>query len=89
MRPLSLTVSETSAPPCPAPLPGTAFPFVFGVGVYCFEGMGMVIPIEEAMSNRQNFTPILSLVMVIYTILCVLSGGLGYLAFGDETEVSC
>lgn len=64
-----------------------AFPFVFGVGVYCFEGMGMVIPIEDAMTNRENFTPILSVVMVIYTTLCILSGGLGYLAFGDETEV--
>ena len=48
----------------------------------------MVIPIEEAMVNRENFTPILSVVMVIYTTLCVLSGGLGYLAFGDATEVS-
>jgi len=48
----------------------------------------MVIPIEEAMANRQNFTPILSVVMVIYTVLCVLSGGLGYMAFGDETEVN-
>lgn len=47
----------------------------------------MVIPIEDAMTNRENFTPILSVVMVIYTTLCVFSGGLGYMAFGDETEV--
>ncbi|CAN0587658.1 unnamed protein product, partial [Laminaria digitata] len=64
-----------------------AFPFVFGVGVYCFEGMGMVIPVEESMIKRENFTPILSLVMAIYTTLCVLSGALGYLAFGNDTEV--
>ncbi|CAM9293469.1 unnamed protein product [Ectocarpus sp. 6 AP-2014] len=63
-----------------------ALPFVFGVGVYCFEGIGMAIPIEDAMVNRERFTPILSWVMVIYTVLCVLSGGLGYMAFGDETE---
>ncbi|CAM9590751.1 unnamed protein product, partial [Hapterophycus canaliculatus] len=63
-----------------------ALPFVFGVGVYCFEGMGMVIPIEEAMINPHHFTRIMSVVMVIYTTLCVLSGGLGYMAFGDETE---
>eukprot|EP00903_Cladosiphon_okamuranus_P016605 g15318.t1 len=63
-----------------------ALPFVFGVGVYCFEGMGMVIPIEDAMINREKFAPILSVVMVIYTSLCILSGGLGYLAFGDETR---
>lgn len=55
--------------------------------MYCFEGMGMVIPIEDAMIKRENFTPILSVVMVIYTALCVLSGALGYLAFGDATEV--
>lgn len=64
-----------------------ALPFVFGVGVYCFEGMGMVIPVEDAMLNRENFSRILSLVMVIYTTLCVLSGGLGYMAFGNATEV--
>ncbi|CAN0104867.1 unnamed protein product [Ectocarpus sp. 12 AP-2014] len=46
----------------------------------------MAIPIEDAMVNRERFTPILSWVMVIYTVLCVLSGGLGYMAFGDETE---
>lgn len=55
--------------------------------MYCFEGMGMVIPIEDAMTNREKFTPILSVVMVIYTTLCVLSGGLGYMAFGDATQV--
>lgn len=64
-----------------------AFPFVFGVAVYCFEGTGMIIPVEDAMLNRENFTPILSVVMLIYTSLCVVSGGLGYLAFGDATEV--
>lgn len=47
----------------------------------------MVIPIEDAMIKRDNFTPILSVVMVIYTTLCILSGGLGYMAFGDATEV--
>lgn len=60
---------------------------MFGVGVYCFEGIGMVMPIEEAMANRERFPPILSLVMIIYTTLCVLSGALGYMAFGDDTEV--
>ncbi|CAM9161192.1 unnamed protein product [Ascophyllum nodosum] len=63
-----------------------AFPFVFGVAVYCFEGTGMIIPVEDAMLNRDNFTRILSVVMLIYTTLCVISGGLGYLAFGDVTE---
>lgn len=47
----------------------------------------MVVPIEGAMENRERFTPILSVVMVIYTALCVLSGALGYMAFGDATEV--
>lgn len=77
------------APVCTrAWLARSALPFVFGVGVYCFEGMGMVLPIEDAMINRGSFTPILSMVMVIYTALCVLSGVLGYMAFGDDTEVS-
>lgn len=65
----------------------TAFPTVFGVGVYCFEGTGMVIPIEDSMMHKNSFTPILCVVMMIYTGLCVVSGTLGYLAFGEATEV--
>ncbi|CAM9226440.1 unnamed protein product [Discosporangium mesarthrocarpum] len=48
--------------------------------------MGMVLPIESSMHNRGHFMPILVLVMIIYTTLCVCSGILGYLAFGDRTE---
>ncbi|CAN0147108.1 unnamed protein product, partial [Phaeothamnion confervicola] len=29
-----------------------ALPAVFGVSVYCFEGMGMVLPLEKNMTNK-------------------------------------
>ena len=28
-------------------------PFFFGVAVYCFEGVGTVVPIERSMANRK------------------------------------
>lgn len=87
VRPLHVTNTRTARRATTTVFTPKALPFVFGVGVYCFEGMGMVIPIEEAMINPHHFTRIMSVVMVIYTTLCVLSGGLGYMAFGDATEV--
>lgn len=49
--------------------------------------MGMILPIESAMVSREKFTPILSIVMFIFTGLCALSGALGYMAYGDNTQV--
>lgn len=48
----------------------------------------MILPIESAMINTKKFTPILSFVMFIFTGLCIMSGALGYMAFGDDTKVT-
>lgn len=65
----------------------SAIPFVFGVAMFCYEGIGVVLPLEGAMANSEKFTPVLFLVMAIVTMLFITSGTLGYLAFGDTTQV--
>ncbi|RLN89914.1 hypothetical protein BBJ28_00020722 [Nothophytophthora sp. Chile5] len=61
-------------------------PFFFGVASYCFEGVGMVLPLENSMQNKGNFTPILVCTVVIVTSLYATFGICGYLAFGESTD---
>ncbi|RLN94007.1 hypothetical protein BBJ28_00026267, partial [Nothophytophthora sp. Chile5] len=61
-------------------------PFFFGVASYCFEGVGMVLPLENSMQNKGNFTPILVSTVVIVTSLYATFGICGYLAFGEATD---
>ena len=64
----------------------SALPFFFGVTSYCFEGVGMVLLLENSMQNKRNFTPILISTVVIITSLYATFGICGYLAFGNETN---
>ncbi|CAI5711876.1 unnamed protein product [Peronospora destructor] len=64
----------------------SAIPFFFGVANYCFEGVGMVLSLENSMRNKRNFTPILVSTVVIITSLYATFGICGYLAFGNETN---
>lgn len=64
----------------------SAVPFFFGVASYCFEGVGMVLPLENSMQHKGNFTPILVSTVVIITAIYATFGICGYLAFGDATQ---
>lgn len=64
----------------------SSVPFFFGVASYCFEGVGMVLPLENSMLHKENFTTILLGTVGIITTLYAVFGICGYLAFGDATE---
>ncbi|TYZ66610.1 hypothetical protein PybrP1_004476 [[Pythium] brassicae (nom. inval.)] len=64
----------------------SSVPFFFGVATYCFEGVGMVLPLENSMQHKRNFTPILVSTVVIVTAIYATFGICGYLAFGDATQ---
>lgn len=64
----------------------SSVPFFFGVASYCFEGVGMVLPLENSMQHKRNFTPILVSTVVIVTAIYATFGICGYLAFGDATQ---
>lgn len=64
----------------------SSLPFFFGVASYCFEGVGMVLPLEKSMRNKQNFSTILIATMVIITTIYATFGICGYLAFGETTK---
>ena len=57
-----------------------------GTAIFTFEGIGLIVPIQESMRNPSNFPPVLAVVMVIITIIFTSMGFLSYAAFGSATK---
>eukprot|EP00123_Amoebidium_parasiticum_P011143 comp20532_c0_seq1/m.26320 comp20532_c0_seq1/g.26320 ORF comp20532_c0_seq1/g.26320 comp20532_c0_seq1/m.26320 type:complete len:508 (-) comp20532_c0_seq1:422-1945(-) len=58
----------------------------FGMAVYAFEGIGVVIPCETAMKNPKAFPNVILAVMVLATCLYCAFGSICYLAWGKHTS---
>ncbi|XP_067010219.1 proton-coupled amino acid transporter-like protein pathetic isoform X2 [Anabrus simplex] len=66
-------------------------PLFFGTVVYAFEGIGMVLPLENNMKNPQDFggwTGVLNTGMVIVAALYTSVGFFGYLKYGEKVKGS-
>ncbi|VVD00350.1 unnamed protein product [Leptidea sinapis] len=62
-------------------------PLYFGTAIYAFEGIGMVLPLENNMKTPQDFggwTGVLNTGMVIVAALYTAIGFFGYLKYGDH-----
>lgn len=59
---------------------------LIGVAVTSFEGIGLILPIEAAMSNSQQFPKVLAISMILITLLFTSIGVLGYITYGDQIE---
>jgi len=64
------------------------FPVFFGITLYAFEGIGVVLPIENKMSSPQDFRWVISFGMGVVTVLFAILGILGYLFCQDECKGS-
>jgi proton-coupled amino acid transporter len=64
----------------------STIPFFFGVASYCYEGVGMVLPLENSMRHKHNFGPLFVSTVVIITCIYATFGICGYLAFGNATQ---
>lgn len=58
---------------------------MFGMAVYSFEGIGLILPIKDAMKEPEKFDKVLILVMATVTVLLVTFGLLNYFAYGQFT----
>lgn len=57
-----------------------------GTAVFTYEGIGLLIPIQESMRNPQDFNKSLFGVMVAVTIVFTTIGTVCYLSYGDNVE---
>lgn len=55
-------------------------PYLFGVAIYCFEGVGMILPIEASMHTPRHFDAVLAGTMGTVTALYV---GFGSVSLTD------
>ena len=57
-----------------------------GTAIFTFEGVGLIIPIQESMKQPSRFPPVLAGVMILITIVFISMGALSYAAFGSATK---
>ncbi|EPQ10346.1 Proton-coupled amino acid transporter 3 [Myotis brandtii] len=64
------------------------FLLFFGTAVFTFEGVGMVLPLQNQMKHPQQFSLVLYLGMSLVIILFICMGSFGYMKFGSKTQAS-
>lgn len=52
-------------------------PFLFGVVIYSYEGVGMILPVEASMKRKEKFPLTLTFVMTLITAIYVSFGAVG------------
>ncbi|CAH2354087.1 vacuolar amino acid transporter 3 [[Candida] railenensis] len=62
------------------------FSMFIGVAIFAFEGIGLIIPIEESMIRPKNFPKVLFQVILTISFIFIGIGTLGYLTFGNDVE---
>lgn len=61
-------------------------PFAAGMAVFCFEGFGMTLALENSMQERRKFPRLLAQTFGGITLVYILFGFCGYMAYGEETR---
>ncbi|KAI5461495.1 transmembrane amino acid transporter protein-domain-containing protein [Mariannaea sp. PMI_226] len=57
-----------------------------GTAIFTFEGIGLIIPVQESMRQPEKFPRVLLVVMIIITVLFTVMGAISYAAYGSHTE---
>lgn len=66
-------------------------PLFFGTALFSFEGIALVLPLQNAMKKPESFSKlcgVLNIGMFIVTGIFISFGAIGYWKFGEETQGS-
>jgi proton-coupled amino acid transporter len=58
-----------------------------GVAIYSFEGVGMVLPLESEMKDKDKFGKVLALTMAFISLMYGGFGELGYLLLVKKQKI--
>ncbi|KAL2345341.1 hypothetical protein Fmac_006626 [Flemingia macrophylla] len=61
-------------------------PFAAGMAIFCFEGFGMTLALENSMQERHKFPRLLAQTFGGITLVYILFGFCGYMAYGEDTR---
>lgn len=57
-----------------------------GTAIFAFEGIGLVIPVQDSMQHPEKFPLVLAMVIITSTVLFITIGSVGYLAYGSRIK---
>ncbi|KAI1809279.1 transmembrane amino acid transporter protein-domain-containing protein [Poronia punctata] len=57
-----------------------------GTAIFTFEGIGLIIPIQESMRNPTKFPKVMFTSMIIMSVIFITMGAVSYAAYGSRTE---
>ncbi|KAH3681719.1 hypothetical protein WICPIJ_007321 [Wickerhamomyces pijperi] len=62
------------------------FSIFIGTAIFAFEGIGLIIPIQNSMQHPEKFPLVLALVIMTISVLMLLIATTGYLAYGADIQ---
>ncbi|KAL4808973.1 transmembrane amino acid transporter protein-domain-containing protein [Aspergillus unguis] len=81
-----LTISTQGGIAEISPFNPSTWTLFIGTAIFTYEGVGLLIPIQESMKHPRQFTGVLAGVMVIITVIFLAAGAISYAAYGPTTK---
>eukprot|EP00028_Trichosphaerium_sp_Am-I-7-wt_P003029 CAMPEP_0168513556 /NCGR_PEP_ID=MMETSP0405-20121227/3538_1 /TAXON_ID=498012 /ORGANISM="Trichosphaerium sp, Strain Am-I-7 wt" /LENGTH=253 /DNA_ID=CAMNT_0008532421 /DNA_START=573 /DNA_END=1330 /DNA_ORIENTATION=- len=64
----------------------SGFPLIFGIAVYQFEGIGVVMPVEATYKHPQHFSRLVMMCLALATVQSCVFGVINYVGYGPGTD---
>ncbi|KAI9276397.1 transmembrane amino acid transporter protein-domain-containing protein [Sporodiniella umbellata] len=64
------------------------FALMIGTATFAFEGIGLVLPIAEAMQEPKQFSFVVTVSMTIVCVVYILIGTISYIAYGSRIQAA-